>query len=270
MYKVKQTTARKRHPGIRRWKGRTMFKTTLGVTLAILVLSVAGTVASAAAPSDAGFTVSSTLAGHTVLPHRIHWLGSTSLPRAQVREVQFLIDGRVRWIEHNPPYSYGYDANYLVTSWLSPGMHRFAVQVVANDGRRATSTTTTARVLPAQPPPAALAGSWKRTLPKAEAGQEAAGTWRLVVDKVGWRFVDPGRTGSLVDVGYLSPGLIEARGGIATTNHSPQENNNWCTEPFQPVRYRWTVESNMLTLALAGPKRCDGQSTVWAGEWTRA
>jgi hypothetical protein len=92
----------------------------------------------------------------------------------------------------------------------------------------------------------------------------------LRVNSVGWRFLDPTRDrGALIDVAYLAPNAIEARGGIATRDHDPRENNLWCDEPFEPVRYRWRVAADRLTLTLAGPKRCDGQSRVWAGEWTR-
>lgn len=229
---------------------------------AFITLIACGVAVSPAAASShkQEFKVSSTLAGKKVLPHRIHWLGFPRIAESKVTEVDFLIDGKVRWIEHNPPYTYGFDGNYLVTSWLTPGRHNFTVRVTAKGGLRGRSSTI-ARVLAAKPPPAKLAGTWKRTA--------KAGTWRLVVDKVGWRFRGPGGAGDLVDVGYLSAGLLEARGGIHTKNRNPQEGNNWCNEPFEPVRYRWSVEDDILTLMLAGPKRCDGQSTVWAGRWTR-
>src|SRR5581483_7794604 len=105
--------------------------------------------------------VASTLDGKTVLPHRIHWLGLPALPQTQVREVDFLIDARVRWIEHGAPYSYGDDGGYLVTSWLAPGRHRFTIRVRSTDGRTGTDTVL-ARVLPAPPPPTQLAGTWQR------------------------------------------------------------------------------------------------------------
>ena len=117
-------------------------------------------------------------------------------------------------------------------------------------------------------PDGALDGSWKRVVTKAEAGSSGPpGIWRLTVSAVGWRLRDPRGHGALVDVAYLSAGLLEARGGIATTDRSPQEGNIWCTEPFQPVRYHWAVKSSLI-ITLAGPKRCDGQSGVWAGVWT--
>jgi hypothetical protein len=218
------------------------------------------------------FKVRSTLAGRKTLPHRIHWLGVPSIPASKIRKVEFLIDGRVRWVEHSAPYSYGFNGNYLVTSWLTPGVHHFSVRATATDGRRAFSASLAARVGPAADPPPELAGTWKRTLTQAQAGRQPSGTWILSVDKVGWTIKVPPGGANLIDVAYLSPGLLESRGGVWTKPHpadNPTEGNGWCDEPFQPVRYHWVVEGNTLTMTLAGPKRCDGESTIWAGAWSR-
>ena len=205
-----------------------------------------------------------------MLPHRIHWLGKTSLPSSAIREVEFLIDGRRSWLEHHAPYTYGYDGNYLVTTWLTQGLHTFTVVAVATNGRRAT-TSSKARTLPPAATPKGLPGSWHRRIAAGEAGTAGgAGIWTLTISAVGWRLLDPSRQrGALIDVGYLSPDILEARGGIATRDHDPRENNPWCDEPFQPVRYHWHVAASRLTLTLAGPRRCDGQSRVWAGVWRK-
>jgi hypothetical protein len=237
------------------------------------VVAVAGAIAVAAlgsALASGSFTVSSTLSDRHVLPHRIHWLGKPSLPPSEIREVDFLIDGRRAWVEHHAPYSYGYDGNYLVTTWMRPGVHMFPVAAVAIDGRPA-AVSSRAQTSAPKPPPAALAGSWHRKLSSAEAAAAGgAGIWTLTVDAVGWRLRDQSRRrGGLIDVAYLSPDTLEARGGIATRDHDPRENNPWCDEPFQPVRYDWHVAANRLKLTLTGPRHCDGQSRVWAGDWTR-
>jgi hypothetical protein len=236
------------------------------VGAAVAVVATGSAIASQATT----FTVSSTLSRVRLLPHRIHWLGKPSLTPARIREVDFLIDRRRVWVEHHAPYSFGYDGNYLVTSWLKAGAHTFTVVAVATNGRRAT-VSSRARTSAPKPPPAALAGSWRRRISAAAAGGAGrAGIWTLTVDRVGWRLLDPSRRqGALIDVAYLSQHILEARGGIATRNQDPRENNPWCDEPFQPVRYHWHVAANRLTLRLAGPMRCDGQSRVWAGTWRR-
>ncbi len=109
-------------------------RTAAGIVVVCLVA-----VASAAARSGAGdaepFVVGSTLDGKNVLPHRIRWVGRPKLPASQISKVEFIIDGKVRWVEQNPPYTYGDDSNWLVTSWLSPGRHRFTVRAKTRDGR---------------------------------------------------------------------------------------------------------------------------------------
>ncbi len=65
--------------------------------------------------------------------------------------------------------------------------------------------------------------------------------------------------------------MVEARSGIYTQLPGPGlEGNLWCDDRFQPVKYRWAIDGNTLSLTLVGPKRCDGQSQVWAGQWARA
>ena len=217
------------------------------------------------------FKVTSTLDGKRVLPHRIHWLGRPNLPASKVAEVRFLIDGKVRWFERNPPYAYGGDSNWLVTSWLSPGSHRFTVRAKMEGGSTAERTTI-ARVLPAPTPPAALANTrWTRTLKLGPT--TPAGKWDLTINQVGWKIRDPGGHHSLIDVAYFADGRLQARGGIYTRPENAHEGNGWCLDTNAPVDYRWAVSADTLTLTLAGPDRCgkgkDGQHFVWAGPWTK-
>src|SRR4051812_23271667 len=153
-----------------------------------LLAAIAITVTTAATGASGAFTVRSTLDGKTVLPHRIAWIARPSLPLGQIKEVDYLIDGKVRWIEEHAPYSYGDDGEALVTSWLSPGRHRFVVHAVANSGQAATDTVT-ARVIATPAPPASLAGSWQRSVDTSTIGplpsgvEQPAGSYRLTLDR---------------------------------------------------------------------------------------
>jgi hypothetical protein len=213
-------------------------------------------------------TVSSTLDGRTTLPHRIHWQAMPS--GADVAEVDFVVDGQQLWVEHNPPYDYGDDGNYLVTSFLSPGSHEFVVRAVALDGRTATDSVT-ATVGPATPPPAALAGTWGQ-FQKANPTTDPplpAGIWRLVISKVGWGIYDTNASRNLLNVAYLSGGLLEVRTGMAT-GHPGFDLNGWCNnEPGSPVRYRWSVQGDALALAFASGTACPGFTEFITGHWRR-
>src|SRR2546430_7224661 len=155
----------------------------------ITLVPLAGLIAIAAAVAAGGsqpFKVSSTLDGKSVLPHRIHWIGRTALPTKQVKGVGFLIDGKgVYFAYPSPAVTFNEDGGYLVTSWLTPGQHSFTFRVTAKDSRVADDTVV-ARVLPAPDPPAALAGTWKRTINGKAAPTsvpQPSGTYQLVFEK---------------------------------------------------------------------------------------
>jgi hypothetical protein len=222
--------------------------------------------------SHAAVRVTSTLDAMSVLPYRIRWQAKTSVPPAAVQEVDFLIDGKLRWVEHNAPYVYGSDGDWLVTSFLSPGIHRFTVRAKAKDGETALNTQR-ARV--GKPPslPPNLAGNWSQSIGVARAGA-FDGTWHLRITPAGWRTVDPKGGLGLIDVAYLKADLLESRSPIWTNPPgpagSPTEGNGWCDAPFPSVRYRYSVSGSTLTLQLVGPDRCGGEHFIWAGTWHRS
>lgn len=240
-----------------------------------------------AAASNIGpsFKVASTLDGKTVLPHRIHWLVFPG-PRTQVREVAFLVDGKLRWVEHGAPYSYSDDGGYLVTSWLSPGLHRFTVRVLTTTGRTGTDTVI-ARAVPAPAPSPELAGTWQRKILNTVAdphgdGDAPAGTWRLVFDRRWIQDRAPGRWnpttspktgfGGIVDNDWV-PGAktFEIAGAVTTgiVGDKDAEGGWWCAPGGPVARYSWSVSDDRLTLAPIGVDACYQRGAVYTGEWTR-
>jgi hypothetical protein len=207
--------------------------------------------------------VTSTLDGLTALPHRIHWQAFPR-PSAGVTQVDYLIDGKQLWVEHNSPYFYGDDGNYLVTSFLTPGAHTFAVRAVYASGHVGTDTVT-ATVPAASRPPTALAGAWKKFVGQnPDPGScspgpcPPAGYWRLVITSIGWQIYDTLGQGALYDVVYPSPGLAEIRTGMAT-GHPNTDGNAWCNmgagdRPAgrPPVLVRWAVHGNLLSFTRVG------------------
>jgi hypothetical protein len=234
-----------------------------------------GTRAGDPSPSSspaAQLTVTSSLDGHTALPHRIDWTASPS-PATDVEEVDFLIDGTKDWVEQNAPYDYGDDGNYLVTSFLKPGPHEFTVTAVDFDGQTAMDSVT-ASVPKAPAPPGELAGTWKGWRP---AGGAPAGDWRLVVDEVGWRIYQPDVGANLIDAAYPAPGMVEIRTGMATgQDHvvgvSPERDlNGWCNDaPGSPARYRWAVRGAHLHLTFMSGNPCSGFTKFLQSSWARA
>lgn len=214
--------------------------------------------------------VKTTLDRKKVLPRRIRWIARASVAASEIRAVTFLIDGKVRWVEHNPPYTYGNDGNWLVTSWLSPGMHRFSVRALATHGRKRTVTTVARVIAPPAPPPDLDGTEWTRTYTQAEAGDAPAGVWTLSIDSTGWRIKDPEGLGAYIDVAYLGTALLETRGGIWTRPHNPYEGQAWCEDQNAPARFSWSVQAGSLALTFIPPSKCDGFGPFMGKTWSQS
>jgi hypothetical protein len=233
---------------------------------------------SSASRSDR-LSVKSSLTGHAMLPHRIRWTATPSVPPDQTSEVDFLIDGHRLWVEHTAPYYYGDDGNFLVTSFLSAGTHAFTVKATTIDGKTA-SITVTARVPAAPAPPSALAGGWKRLVKQTDPSGPPSGDWHLIINRVGWKIDDTAGGANLLDVAYPGPGLVEVRTGMATGHDqvagaaADEDLNGFCNnDPGKPVRYRWSVRGSTLRFRYLGGHACpgftqfltDAPMTRWAG-----
>jgi len=267
--------------------------------LAALALTASlGLIAAVGAAPGKPFKVASTLDGKTVLPHRIHWIALPTLAPSDIKRVEFAIDGRVAWVEHGTPYVYSNDEGprrgYLVTSFLTPGKHRFAVKAYAVDGRTATDTVV-ARVLPNPDPPAQLAGTWTRVVDTADAPKPKSagnptetltpsGKYSLTFDRR-WiqdlfpctttpcRFVSKTGAGQ----GFVSdwtPGAktFTVRGPV--TFRIAHDNDRiagwWCWMDGPDATYTWSVSGDTLTLApVGGHDACGIRGFIWTGQWSR-
>jgi len=266
----------------------------LRTLIALLAIAAVLAAAAAAAPSEP-FKVTSTLDGKSVLPHRIHWYGFTTLPALQVKRVEFLIDGKSLWTELRAPYTFADERGYLVTSWLTPGVHAFTVRATAVDGRRAEDTVR-ARVLPPAAVPAALAGTWRRTIadtsgaPAPGSGENPTdtltppGTYRITFDR---RWIhdefpctnspctynsNTGAGGELNTDWIPGPSRFSVLGSVTT--HMAKATDRlagwWCETWGPAATYTWTVSGNTLTLTpVGGQDACGIRGFIWAGQWTK-
>jgi DNA-binding SARP family transcriptional activator len=259
-----------------------------------------GTGGSSARPTTsslAGKTATSSLDGKTVLPQRTRWVVHPDVPDSAVREVDYIIDGKLRWVERIPPYYFGGDDNganagYLITTWLSAGEHVFTSQVVSAGGVLATDIVT-ARVLPAPQPPAALAGRWTRTVTKQDQAKSnltfgagvgnvpPAGVWRLVFDRTGVWELDPVKTGLVTEYAVVADVLFAYAPitmapcsdpgpcGVKRFGHLHLGGGGVdCTAAGPFGSYRWSVAGARLTLT-AIHEPCGQRRAVWEGTWTR-
>jgi hypothetical protein len=221
--------------------------------------------------------VTSTLDGLGALPHRIHWQTFPNL-KAGITEVDYFIDGEKDWVEHEPPYFYGTDHGYLVTSFLQPGQHTFMVKVIGPKGQTATDTVT-ATVSKAPTPPSALQGTWKGARPWLTT---------LVVSPEGWHMTVAGGGHPWADVAYPASGIAEVQSWMAAgeKHHGstwdtsylygslcynrqggPGGSKLWSSK--DQSRYRWTMTGRHLRLTLVGGHPCRGLHHFLTGSWTK-
>jgi hypothetical protein len=253
----------------------------------IATLTLVGFVAASAASGQITSRVRSSLDGKSTLPNRIGWIAYPSAPSSRIKEVDFLVDGKIRWIEHHPPYSYA-DGDGFVTTWLSAGPHRFTVTAVETTGTR-SSDTVDAAVQSPPAPPAELAGSWARTVDTSSLHnppgiENPSGTYRLTFDARWIRAHFPGQFvasgpdasinnghGWIVDAyGIYNGHTISIAGAVNThvLHDNDQQGGFWCG-PHNRAVYRWVVSGDTLTLSPAGTDRCAGRKLIWSGNWTR-
>jgi DNA-binding SARP family transcriptional activator len=267
----------------------------LAAVVASAIVGVELGIGGSSARSTSSSRATSSLDGKTVLPQRMRWVVHPGVPVSAVREVDYIIDGKLRWVEHRPPYYFGGDDNganagYLITTWLSAGEHVFTSQVVSAGGTVAPDVVT-ARVLPAARPPAALAGTWTRTVTRRDQAKSTpvfgagvgnvppAGVWRLVFDRTGVWELDPVKTGLVTEYDVVADVLF----AYAPISMAPCSNPGPCgvrrfghhhiggrdcnyAGPFGS--YRWLVSGARLTLT-AIHEPCGQRQAIWEGTWTR-
>ena len=133
-----------------------------------------------AAPSEAAspLTVTSSLADGP-LTGAVDWTARVSGPTdVAIDRVEFLLDGKLAWTEHNPPYTFNDDGNVLMPWVLTPGSHQLTINVVTSSGVAASAQVAVTTDRP--PLPAALVDrKFVRTVPASAVGP--TGDWHLKI-----------------------------------------------------------------------------------------
>jgi hypothetical protein len=262
----------------------------VAATLALTCTAALASAAAHAGPAAEPLRVTSSLDGKTVLPHRVRWVAVPHLNARAVKKVEFLIDGKVRWVPDELPLAYGGGRGYLVTSFLTPGLHRFTVRVKALDGRSA-SDTVRARVIPAPEPPTQLAGTWQHDVPhsvpadRGVSGDAAVpgGTWTLIFERRWAEAIAPGTFdpvisqttgfGYILDSDYVPKATsfhIAGAVSIGVLHDEDRRGGWWCNAGGPEADYTWSVNGDTLTLApVGGTDACNQRGAILTGTWTR-
>jgi hypothetical protein len=181
-----------------------------------------------------------------------------------VSEVDFLIDDQSAAVEHQAPYSYGGDASWLVTSYLTPGAHTFTTRAIAVDGRTATESVPAA-VKAAPEPPSALAGRWSRSV-----GGDDPGVWHVTINAIGWLFDDPHDGGQNQDAAYPAAGKVMIGGSILEPVLDEYARGGaFCGDEGDPdgvFSYSVSADGSLLTITADAPVCYQG---LVEGTWMR-
>ena len=112
-------------------------------------------------PRPSSLAVTSSIANGSTLTGSTPW---EATPSQAVSQVQFYVDGALRWTESYAPFVFNGDGNKLDTTTLANGSHVLRVLATAGDGTTATTSATvqvanSTTPAPTSSPPPALAPS---------------------------------------------------------------------------------------------------------------
>ena len=200
---------------------------------------------------------------------------------ADVSEVRFLIDGKVKHAEREEPFEFAGARNLLLPGTLGPGSHTFAVDAGLVGGGRLTAASTAKVSRRAEPIPAAAVGTWTRTVAPAdvhrtEGFREAAagealpvGRWTVEVGADGVaRYTDPFRRSDSLTVGQVR---FEPGGSLIVGNEIPNAGGEgyFCPDTVGTGTYRWSVSGDELGVKAVDDRECADRNSFWNGTFTR-
>jgi hypothetical protein len=250
-------------------------------------------------------SIESSLERIPILPPRIRWTATTSVPSADVREVRFAVDQDRWWIDRSPPYSYGPEGADLPTRFISSlgkqgEEHGFKVRVITKSGERWSETVEArtpeanlARHAPgnfgthgrygylgfygfgrlspadlANPPQGDLFSSYTGLLAFVGAGL-FTGTGE---GKFAWEMASDGKR---IHLG--TPIYLDAVGGPASSFGYRTLTAALCGPGAPPATYSWSVRKGRLYHAPSGYVRylelrplnesCDARRRMLEGVW---
>ena len=223
---------------------------------------------------------------HAVLRRAVPWRVTVKLAENDlVNEVDYLIDGKKRWVEQEEPFFFNDDHQLLAPWVLGDGNHVLAAHVVTLNG---ATTDVTARVrVPADVSTnTAIAGTYRRTVTKADQQRVTpyrvpskgafgevppTGRWTIHIQRNGEIIgVDPnGDTANPFVEPYLLSGATMTMYGPAVWDQPNPDVPNLFCEPERPSDYSWQLSGATLTIT-AKQNVCAARDTVLVGTWTRA
>lgn len=235
----------------------------------VLVATGCGT-GSDGRPATRVLRVISSISDGATLTQAVEW---TAVPAGvdtgdPVTRVEFLIDGRRRWVDRHRPYFFNADHNALHPWILARGAHRLAVRLRTRHGDQA-STVAVVTVAGRPAVPAAIAGVWTRRRGHShrEQGRPAAGRWRARFARDGVVVLQgPGRARTREAFSATAGGTLILSGPVNWLDRG-RDHTALCDHP-RPASYRWHAHGSELVLSTRHDSPCRDRAAVLAGTWT--
>ena len=239
-----------------------------GTPVATLVATASpAALAAPAAPIGAAprVTVTSSIADGP-LTRAVEWTAQVAGSADMVIDrVEFLLDGEVAWIEHNPPYTFNDDGNVMMPWVLTPGSHELAINAVTSTGLTGSTQVTVTTDRP--PVPAVLLDrKFARTMPAG--GLMPAGDWHLRFGADGVILVDDPLGGGANEGFQAAEDGTLSLYGPANWVEAVARQGSFCDYAEGAVGMRWEIKGTELTLsAIARPDPCPDRAFLFVGTW---
>jgi hypothetical protein len=248
-----------------------------------LLAAVAG--ASAHAPNRgfvtqqaAGWGLTSSIADGATLAAPVRWSAEpVGTPPGGLDRIEFLVDGKLLWVERHAPFDFNNDNNYLYPYLFARGPHELIARGVSTTGEQVTAT---AHVQMTQAPPKiprALQASWRHLVSQAVIDRGSSpgdpplggGVYRVRLGADGREFASPPKpvVGGYYAFSATADGVLDL-GGPVNWFTAQSSYEGICHGDQTLGIYRWKIAHRALTLKVVKDP-CRQRAAVMAGRWTR-
>jgi hypothetical protein len=243
-----------------------------------LLAVAAGARAHASVDQPAVWSVTSSIVDGATLAAPTRWSAEpVGPPPGGLDRIEFLIDGKLLWVERHAPFVFNNDGNYLYPYVFARGAHQLIARAVSASGEQ---VTTTANVQMTQTPPkipralqATLEGPRQPSghRPQPGARRPAASRWRPSVE-VRWQRPRAGHAAEARSgwpLRLLGERTRRARPRRTRQLADAQSSYDGICHGDQTLgRYRWKIRHGALMLKVINDP-CRLRAASLAGRWGR-